>query len=93
MICNGGLVTGIKRETLQCVLDVLISKYALIMPTGKSYCFITCNSKEDATCVYNYIHGRIKLPGQNGPLYVCYTETGIQYYNRSIIKRGRVKIV
>lgn len=75
MICNGGLVTGIKRETLQCVLDVLISKYALIMPTGKSYCFITCNSKEDATCVYNYIHGRIKLPGQNGPLYVCYTET------------------
>lgn len=75
MICNGGLVTGIKRETLQCVLDALISKYALIMPTGKSYCFITCNSKEDATCVYNYIHGRIKLPGQNGPLYVCYTET------------------
>lgn len=75
MICNGGLVTGIKRETLQCVLDALISKYALIMPTGKSYCFITCNSKEDATCVYNYVHGRIKLPGQNGPLYVCYTET------------------
>jgi len=27
--------------------------------------------------VYNYIHGRIKLPGQNGPLYVCYTETGV----------------
>ncbi|KAM0726305.1 Alkylated DNA repair protein alkB-like protein 8 [Formica fusca] len=75
MICNGGLVTGIKRETLQCVLDALISKYALIMPTGKSYCFITCNSKEDAICVYNYVHGRIKLPGQNGPLYVCYTET------------------
>ncbi|XP_032680490.1 alkylated DNA repair protein alkB homolog 8 [Odontomachus brunneus] len=75
MICNGGLVTGIKRETLQCVLDALISKYVLIMPSGKSYCFITCNTKEDATCVYNYIHGRIKLPGQNGPLYVCYTET------------------
>ncbi|XP_011883388.1 PREDICTED: alkylated DNA repair protein alkB homolog 8 [Vollenhovia emeryi] len=75
MICNGGLVTGIKRETLQCVLDALISKYTLIMPAGKSYCFVTCNSREDATCVYNYIHGRIKLPGQNGPLYVCYTET------------------
>lgn len=75
MICNGGLVTGIKRETLQCVLDALISKYILIMPVGKSYCFVTCNSREDATCVYNYIHGRIKLPGQNGPLYVCYTET------------------
>ncbi|KAG5337840.1 ALKB8 protein, partial [Acromyrmex heyeri] len=75
MICNGGLVTGIKRETLQCVLDPLISKYTLIMPTNKSYCFVTCSSKEDATCVYNYIHGRIKLPGQNGPLYVCYTET------------------
>ncbi|KAL0126115.1 hypothetical protein PUN28_004915 [Cardiocondyla obscurior] len=74
MICNGGLVTGIKRETLQCVLDALISKYTLIMPAGKSYCFVTCNSREDATCVYNYIHGRIKLPGQNGPLYVCYTE-------------------
>ncbi|KYM95618.1 PREDICTED: alkylated DNA repair protein alkB homolog 8 [Cyphomyrmex costatus] len=74
MICNGGLVTGIKRETLQCVLDPLISKYTLTMPTGKTYCFVTCNSKEDATCVYNYIHGRIKLPGQNGPLYVCYTE-------------------
>lgn len=75
MICNGGLVTGIKRETLQCVLDTLISKYVLVMPTGKSYCFITCNSKEDAICVYNYVHGRIKFPGQNGPLYVCYTET------------------
>ncbi|XP_011155701.2 alkylated DNA repair protein alkB homolog 8 [Solenopsis invicta] len=75
MICNGGLVTGIKRETLQSVLDALISKYTLTMPPGKSYCFMTCNSKEDATCVYNYIHGRIKLPGQNGPLYVCYTET------------------
>lgn len=74
MICNGGLVTGIKRETLQCVLDALISKYTLTMPAGKSYCFVTCNSREDATCVYNYIHGRIKLPGQNGPLYVCYTE-------------------
>lgn len=86
MICNGGLVTGIKRETLQCVLDALISKYVLIMPTGKSYCFITCNSKEDATCVYNYIHGRIKLPGQNGPLYVCYTEIGIQCCGNIIIE-------
>ncbi|XP_036149316.1 alkylated DNA repair protein alkB homolog 8 isoform X2 [Monomorium pharaonis] len=75
MICNGGLVTGIKRETLQSMLDMLISKYTLIMPAGKSYCFVSCNSKEDATCVYNYIHGRIKLPGQNGPLYVCHIET------------------
>jgi len=80
MICNAGLVTGIKRETLQCVLDVLISKYTLIMPLDKSYCFITCNSKEDATCIYNYVHGHIKLPGQNGPLYVCYTETGMYDY-------------
>ncbi|EFN89740.1 Alkylated DNA repair protein alkB-like protein 8 [Harpegnathos saltator] len=87
MICNGGLVTGIKRETLQSVLDALISKYILIMPSGKSYCFITCNMKEDATCVYNYIHGRIKLPGQNGPLYVCYTETvpDINYETKNFV--------
>lgn len=84
MICNGGLVTGIKRETLQCVLDALISKYVLLMPPGRSYCFITCNMKEDAICVYNYIHGRIKLPGQNGLLYVCYTEAGKMLKNYKV---------
>lgn len=75
MICNGGLVTGLKRETLQSIVDPLVSEYELIMPPGKSYCFLKFYSMEDAVCIYNEIHGRIKPDEQSTFLYVSFTES------------------
>ncbi|XP_029038843.2 alkylated DNA repair protein alkB homolog 8 [Osmia bicornis bicornis] len=74
MICNAGLVTGLQREMLQHIIDPLINKYDLVMPLNKSYCFIKLYSIEDAACLYNKIHGLIKIKGQNTPLYAAFTE-------------------
>ncbi|CAL7935142.1 unnamed protein product [Xylocopa violacea] len=75
MICNAGLVTGLQRETLQSVIDPFVAKYELIMPPNKSYCFIKFYSTEDATRVYNKIHGNVKLDEQCTPLYATFTES------------------
>ncbi|XP_043263037.1 alkylated DNA repair protein alkB homolog 8 [Colletes gigas] len=85
MICNAGLMTGLQRETLQNVVDPLVSKYDLVMLPNKSYCFIKFYSINDAEYVYNKIHGQIKLEGRNTPLYASFTETDpkLDYYQLS----------
>lgn len=75
MICNSGLVTGLQREALQRIIDPISTKYDLVMPLGKSYCFIKFSVMEDAISAYNAIHGCITLEGHNAPLYVTYTES------------------
>ncbi|XP_054015157.1 alkylated DNA repair protein alkB homolog 8 isoform X3 [Hylaeus anthracinus] len=85
MICNGGLVTGLQRETLQSIIDPLISKYDLVMIPNKSYCFIKCYSSKDAEHIYNQIHGCVKLKEQSTPLYASFTESvpNIDYHQLS----------
>ncbi|XP_053978893.1 alkylated DNA repair protein alkB homolog 8 isoform X1 [Hylaeus volcanicus] len=85
MICNGGLVTGLQRETLQSIVDPLISKYDLVMIPNKSYCFIKCYSNKDAEHIYNQIHGCVKLKEQSTPLYASFTESvpNIDYHQLS----------
>ncbi|XP_076762827.1 tRNA (carboxymethyluridine(34)-5-O)-methyltransferase alkbh8 [Xylocopa sonorina] len=75
MICNAGLVTGLQRETLESIIDQFVTNYDLIMPQNKSYCFIKCQSTKDADCVYNKIHGKVKVNEQCTPLYATFTES------------------
>lgn len=77
MICNAGLVTGLRRETVDDILSELVPSYSLIMPVGKSYCFLKFNSKCDAKIVYETIHGKLKVEEKNTPVYLTFTETGI----------------
>ncbi|XP_017880229.1 alkylated DNA repair protein alkB homolog 8 [Ceratina calcarata] len=74
MICNAGLVTGLQRQTLKDVIEPLVTDYHLIMPPNKSYCFIKFNSIDDATCIYNKIHGNVKINEQTR-LYATFTES------------------
>ncbi|XP_076384941.1 tRNA (carboxymethyluridine(34)-5-O)-methyltransferase ALKBH8 isoform X3 [Megalopta genalis] len=75
MICNAGLITGLKRETLQNITNSTVSKYDIIMPPNKSYCFIKFYSVEDAECTYKKIHGHVKINGLDTPLYATFTES------------------
>ncbi|XP_076645942.1 tRNA (carboxymethyluridine(34)-5-O)-methyltransferase ALKBH8 [Halictus rubicundus] len=75
MICNAGLVTGFKREALQNITDPIVSKYDIIMPPNKSYCFIKFSSVEDAEDAYKKIHGHVKINGSDTPLYATFTES------------------
>lgn len=76
MICNAGLVTGFQRDSLRDIVDPFTSKYDLIMPPNKSYCFIKFSSTEDATLVCNEIHNRVTIEGHDTPLYATFTESG-----------------
>ncbi|KAG7190157.1 hypothetical protein KM043_006285 [Ampulex compressa] len=73
MICNGGLVTGLRRETLRRIIDPMISTYDIIMPMGKSYCFLKFLTKEDAMVVCDVL--RSEINGYDGPLYASYAES------------------
>ncbi|XP_015434660.1 PREDICTED: alkylated DNA repair protein alkB homolog 8, partial [Dufourea novaeangliae] len=75
MICNAGLVTGFQRETLQNIIDPIISEYDVIMPPNKSYCFIKFYSIEDAEYAYNRIHGQIRINELGALLYATFTES------------------
>lgn len=75
MICNAGLVTGLRRETIDNIVHEFVSSYDLIMPLGKSYCFFKLPSKNDAEIVYKALHGILKLEDKNTPVYLCFTES------------------
>lgn len=75
MICNAGLVTGLQREMLESLIDRFVTKYDLIMPPNKSYCFIKFYSTEDAMRAYDTIHGNVKVNEQCTPLYATFTES------------------
>ncbi|XP_078043753.1 tRNA (carboxymethyluridine(34)-5-O)-methyltransferase alkbh8 [Augochlora pura] len=75
MICNAGLTTGLKQETLRNIIDLAGSKYNIIMPPNKSYCFIKFYSVEDAECMYKKVHGVLKINGSDTPLYATFTES------------------
>ncbi|XP_076233669.1 tRNA (carboxymethyluridine(34)-5-O)-methyltransferase ALKBH8 [Calliopsis andreniformis] len=75
MICNAGLATGLQRDSLENIINPLISRYKIIMLPNKSYCFIKFDSVEDAIRIYNLIHGCIHINGQNTLLYASFTES------------------
>ncbi|XP_043268581.1 alkylated DNA repair protein alkB homolog 8 [Venturia canescens] len=75
VVCNAGLVTGLCRETLELIVQEVLSDYWVSMPSGKSYCFVKCKSKDDALTLYNKIHGRKTLDKSKNPLYLSFVET------------------
>lgn len=72
MICNAGLVTGLRRETLRETIEPLVAGYNLVMPPNKSYCFVEFDSVDDAERVYKELHGKVN--GQTR-FYATYTES------------------
>ncbi|XP_047367080.1 alkylated DNA repair protein alkB homolog 8-like isoform X3 [Vespa velutina] len=83
LICNAGLSTGFDKVMLQNIVSPIISNCEFIMPQGRSYCFIKCQLETDAIELYNKIHGRFKLNGQNTPLYLTYTESVPNLYKNT----------
>ncbi|XP_024941606.1 alkylated DNA repair protein alkB homolog 8 isoform X2 [Cephus cinctus] len=80
MVCNAGLVTGFKRETLEdIVADILpvckLSECSFVMPPGKSYCFLDMATTQNSKIVYEKVHGCMKLPGKTTPFYLSYVES------------------
>ncbi|XP_008552371.1 alkylated DNA repair protein alkB homolog 8 [Microplitis demolitor] len=58
LLCNAGLVTGLKRELLELILNKIISvNYEIILPRGKSYCFIQFSDENFASTVYEKLNG------------------------------------
>ncbi|XP_046486288.1 alkylated DNA repair protein alkB homolog 8 [Neodiprion pinetum] len=75
MICNAGLVTGLRRDDVDSIVNELVPSYNLIMPVGKSYCFLKLRTKEHAQIVFDALHGKLKFQDKNTPLYLSFTET------------------
>ncbi|KAK0162923.1 hypothetical protein PV327_006651 [Microctonus hyperodae] len=74
VICNAGLVTGFKREELENILNEITKKYTIIMPPGKSYCFLKFDDKIVAEKVYQKFHGR-NVDGQVTPIYLTFSQS------------------
>ncbi|KAK0084307.1 hypothetical protein PV325_007302, partial [Microctonus aethiopoides] len=74
VICNAGLVTGFKREELENILNEITNKYTIIMPPGKSYCFLKFDDKIVAEKVYQKFHGR-NVDGQVTPIYLTFSQS------------------
>ncbi|KAK7601335.1 hypothetical protein V9T40_008776 [Parthenolecanium corni] len=73
MVCNAGLVSGIKQDS---IVDVF-SKYSIqrvLMVPGKSYSFVELASDEVANQAINDINGKLVLPEVKGPLYLLLVE-------------------
>ena len=79
VICNAGLVTGLQREMLEQLTKEIIPESNIIMPPGKSYCFVKCKSVNEAQRFYNKVHGKTRLDGSKSPLYLSYVENGKFY--------------
>lgn len=74
MVCNGGLVTGLKREKLIDILEKITDKFHVIMPPGKSYSFIKLEDDKTALDVYNKIHGKLN-DTTGGILYLTFSKS------------------
>lgn len=62
-ICNAGLVTGLKHESLELVINKISknnSNYKIVMPRGKSYCFIKFEDSSVAKNVYDKLNGQFE---------------------------------
>lgn len=73
MVCNAGLVSGIKQDS---IVDVF-SKYSIqrvLMVPGKSYSFVELASDEVANQAMDDINGKLVLPEVKGPLYLLLVE-------------------
>lgn len=76
VICNAGLSTGLKLETLLEELSKYGSVTDVVMLRDKSYCFVKCESVADAEMIYQMVHGKSKLAQNNGILYLSYSAKG-----------------
>ncbi|XP_015126239.1 alkylated DNA repair protein alkB homolog 8 [Diachasma alloeum] len=77
VICNAGLVTGFTRQNLEDILRNscdLVKNYEILMPPGKSYCFVQFPSPEIASRVYGRVNGQV-IDGQESPLYLTFSES------------------
>ncbi|CAD6244560.1 GSCOCG00013391001-RA-CDS [Cotesia congregata] len=62
-ICNAGLVTGLKHESLELVINKIStnnSNYKIVMPRGKSYCFIKFEDSSATKNFYDKLNGEFE---------------------------------
>jgi hypothetical protein len=74
MVCNVGLVSGIEREEIVALFSEYATIQRVVMIPQRSYCFVQCSDKEQAQRAFSAIHGKLKLSGMNGPVYLLFTE-------------------
>uniref|UniRef100_A0A182N2V9 Fe2OG dioxygenase domain-containing protein n=1 Tax=Anopheles dirus TaxID=7168 RepID=A0A182N2V9_9DIPT len=65
VICNAGLSTGLQQEALLKEAITHGPVRQVLLPPGKSYCFLQCESKFAAEAVYAALNGICAL-GQDG---------------------------
>ncbi|XP_011501882.1 PREDICTED: alkylated DNA repair protein alkB homolog 8 [Ceratosolen solmsi marchali] len=82
-ICNAGLVTGLQREVLEQFIEKIIPNFHVIMPPGKSYCFIDFLSVDCSKEFYDKVHGNLKIPKYNIHFYLLYIK-GVNYLEDKI---------
>lgn len=73
MVCNAGLVSGIKQETIVDVFSEYCIQQVVMVP-GKSYSFVELMNDEFTSQAINKINGKLILPEVRGPLYLLPVE-------------------
>lgn len=72
VVCNAGLVTGLRQELLLNELERFGAVDDIVMLKGKSYCFVRCSDASNAKTIYENVHGRSELGQNDGPLYLSF---------------------
>lgn len=78
-ICNAGLIAGVQGDNLQRLIDATSVVCELITPVGKSYSFVKCATEDDAQIIYDKLHGKARLEGQNAALYLSFVSRGCNH--------------
>lgn len=74
-ICNAGLVNGLSAEIVIENFRKFGAIENVVMPEGKSYCFLTYRDLQSAVKAFTNINGILHIAQDNKPVYLAYTET------------------
>ncbi|XP_059620355.1 alkylated DNA repair protein alkB homolog 8 [Phlebotomus argentipes] len=72
VICNAGLSTGLRPESVLEVIGGVGKISAIIMLPGKSFCFLSCPTIEDSDRIFQHLHGKAKLAQNQGLIFLSF---------------------
>uniref|UniRef100_A0A1B6MHZ2 tRNA (carboxymethyluridine(34)-5-O)-methyltransferase n=1 Tax=Graphocephala atropunctata TaxID=36148 RepID=A0A1B6MHZ2_9HEMI len=73
VICNAGLVSGVKYEEVAKLFTQYGLVESIVMVPKKSYCFVVYSSVSAAAEAYDAINGKEKLANMDSPVYLLYS--------------------
>ncbi|KAK9875737.1 hypothetical protein WA026_009534 [Henosepilachna vigintioctopunctata] len=75
IICNAGLVNGLSEEVLVDSLKEYGELSNILLPPGKSYCFVSFTTVENSKSCCDSCNGLLNIAQDNKPIYLCFIET------------------